>query len=70
MYIESIVLEHFRNMGRLELTPCQGINVIYGDNAQGKTNLAEAIWLFTGAKSFRGSKEKEMVQFGDRKSVV
>lgn len=70
MYIESIVLEHFRNMGRLELTPCQGINVIYGDNAQGKTNLAEAIWLFTGAKSFRGSKEKEMVQFGQEQATA
>lgn len=70
MYIEHIVLEHFRNMEHLELEPCRGINVIYGDNAQGKTNLAEAIWLFTGAKSFRGSKEKEMIQFGQEQAAA
>lgn len=43
---------------------CEGTNVIYGNNAQGKTNLIEAIWLFTGAKSFRSAKDSEMVAFG------
>lgn len=64
MYITEIKVEQFRNMEELLLHPCPGINVIYGDNAQGKTNLAEAIWLFTGAKSFRGAKEKELLRFG------
>lgn len=49
----------------MELSPCDGINVIYGDNAQGKTNLIEAIWLFTGNQSFRGSKTGELVRFGE-----
>ncbi len=40
--------------------PCQGVNVIYGDNAQGKTNLLEALWLFTGGHSFRGAKDGEL----------
>lgn len=40
--------------------PCQGVNVIYGDNAQGKTNLLEALWLFTGGHSFRGAKDAEL----------
>ncbi len=64
MYVTKIQLEQFRNMEEIVLYPCPGINVIYGDNAQGKTNLAEAIWMFTGAKSFRGAKDKEMLRFG------
>ena len=64
MYLTRLELRQFRNMEQLELLPCPGINVIYGDNAQGKTNLAEAIWLFTGAKSFRGAKERELLRFG------
>ena len=70
MYITKIQLEQFRNMEQIVLDPCPGINVIYGDNAQGKTNLAEAIWLFTGAKSFRGAKEKEMLRFGSEQTKM
>lgn len=70
MYITKIKLEQFRNMEEIVLCPCPGINVIYGDNAQGKTNLAEAIWMFTGAKSFRGAKEKEMLRFGTEKTAM
>lgn len=39
------------------------VNIIYGENAQGKTNLIEAIYLFTGAKSFRGVRDRELVNF-------
>lgn len=46
------------------------MNIIYGDNAQGKTNLIEALWLFTGAKSFRGAKDIEMVAFGQEKAEL
>ena len=70
MYITRIKLEQFRNMEEIELYPCPGINVIYGDNAQGNTNLAEAIWMFTGAKSFRGAKEKEMLRFGSEQTKL
>ncbi len=70
MHITKIQLEQFRNMEEMVLCPCPGINVIYGDNAQGKTNLAEAIWMFTGAKSFRGAKEKEMLRFGSEQSKL
>lgn len=70
MYITKIYLEQFRNMEEIVLYPCAGINVIYGDNAQGKTNLAEAIWMFTGAKSFRGAKEKEMLRFGSEQTKL
>ncbi len=43
--------------------PCSGVNVIYGDNAQGKTNLLEALWFFCGGHSFRGSKDNEVINW-------
>lgn len=60
MYITRLTTENFRNLSDTELLPCQGVNVIYGGNAQGKTNLLEALWLFTGGHSFRGSKDGEL----------
>ena len=83
MKLESIELTNFRNIRSLRLKADAGVNIIHGENAQGKTNLTEAVWMFTGAKSFRGAKDKEMIRFGetsckssitfsstDRKSVV
>lgn len=64
MRLLSVALEGFRNLDNTQLYPCNGVNVIYGENAQGKTNLIEAIWLLTGSKSFRGSLDKEMIGFG------
>lgn len=63
MIAEQLTTAGFRNLesGALSLNP--GINILYGDNAQGKTNFLEAVWLFTGAKSFRGAKDKELVSF-------
>lgn len=63
MKINSINIENFRNIDTLNLQ-FEDVNIIYGENAQGKTNLIEAVYLFTGAKSFRGVKDKELVQFG------
>lgn len=62
MKIKKITFENFRNLQKGELVADSGINVIYGDNAQGKTNLIEAMWLFSGAKSFRGAKEASLVR--------
>ncbi|MBR7131938.1 MAG: DNA replication/repair protein RecF [Clostridia bacterium] len=64
MRVLRLQIKNFRNIGGLSLEPCDRMNVICGENAQGKTNIVEAIWLFTGAKSFRGSKDKELVLFG------
>lgn len=64
MRIESLSIQGFRNIAQMEFLPCSGTNIIYGDNAQGKTNLLEAVWLFSGAKSFRGAKDSEYVGFG------
>lgn len=62
MKINSIDIEGFRNIEKLSLE-FDDVNIIYGENAQGKTNLIEAIYLFTGSKSFRGVRDKELVGF-------
>ena len=54
----------FRNLSDGELLPDPGVNVVFGENAQGKTNLLEAIWTFSGCRSFRGAKDQETVAFG------
>ena len=64
MEVLSLATERFRNLSDAEIAFGPRINVLFGDNAQGKTNLIEAIWLFSGAKSFRGSKDNEMIAFG------
>lgn len=61
MFVKSVKFENFRNLADNVFNPDEGVNVIYGDNAQGKTNLAEAIWLFTGQKSFRGTRDFQLV---------
>ena len=63
MILKNITSNGFRNLEGLDFSPTEGMNVIFGNNAEGKTNLLEAIWLFCGAKSFRGAKDKEMVAF-------
>ncbi len=69
MIIKELQCQQFRNFETITFTPIEGINVIYGDNAQGKTNLLEAIWLFCGAKSFRGAKDSELKKHGCKKTV-
>ncbi|MGI6279165.1 MAG: DNA replication/repair protein RecF [Acutalibacteraceae bacterium] len=68
MKVLSLELKNFRNLERVEIKPCDGMNVICGENAQGKTNLLESVWLFTGAKSFRGSVDKDFIRFGEKKA--
>lgn len=63
MKIKRLQAANFRNICRLSLDASPYSNVIYGDNAQGKTNIIEAIWLFSGNKSFRGAHEKELIRF-------
>ncbi len=70
MYIKSLTLEGYRNLEISELFPSKGINVICGDNAQGKTNLVECIWLFTGGRSFRGAKDSELIAFNGKAAKV
>ena len=63
MIIKSIELVNFRNYEQLSLTFDSGTNILYGDNAQGKTNILEAAYLSGTTKSHKGSKDKEMIRF-------
>lgn len=63
MQATQLTYDKFRNLKTGEWVPCAGVNVILGENAQGKTNLLEALWLFTGGKSFRGAKDSELTAF-------
>ena len=64
MFVRELTFEGFRNLHPGRWEPSEGVNILYGDNAQGKTNLLEACWLFTGGRSFRGAKDSELVAFG------
>jgi len=70
MILTGLEAEGFRNLDGVDFRPGPGVNIICGDNAQGKTNLMEALWLFTGAKSFRGAKDAELVAFGRERAVL
>lgn len=70
MKVKQISFKDYRNLKNAKVEPCSGVNVICGDNAQGKTNFLEAIWLFTGGKSFRGAKDKEIIKFGETKTSL
>lgn len=70
MIINKLKIENFRNIENAEILPFSEINIISGENAQGKTNLIEAIWFFTGAKSFRGIKDSEAKKKGSEKAKI
>ena len=63
MIIKSIELSNFRNYENLHINFDHGTNILYGDNAQGKTNILEAAYLSGTTKSHKGSKDKEMIRF-------
>lgn len=70
MTVKRLECLRFRNLKETVLEPCEGINVIFGDNAQGKTNLLESIWLFTGCRSFRGSTDGELINFNAKNAKL
>ena len=64
MIIESLDLKNYRNYDILNMNFDKNVNIIYGDNAQGKTNILESIYFCATSKSHRGSKDKDIVKFG------
>ena len=70
MKIKSADLENYRNYAGLHLDFEDGVNVFYGDNAQGKTNLLEALYLSSTNRSYRGAKDKELIRFGEEEGHI
>lgn len=64
MIIKSLKLKNYRNYELLDLKFDSGTNILYGDNAQGKTNILEALYLSGTTKSHRGTKDRDMIRFG------
>ena len=68
MNIRSIELKNFRNYENLEIFFDEGTNILFGDNAQGKTNILEAAYMSGTTKSHKGSRDKEMIRFGEEEA--
>jgi DNA replication and repair protein RecF len=70
MFLKSMELERFRNYHEVKLEFSPGMNIFFGQNAQGKTNLLEAIAMFSLGKSFRAKKEEEVIQWDCETSFI
>ena len=70
MIIESMELKNYRNYDTLHIQFSPKTNILYGNNAQGKTNLLEAIYVCCTTKSHRGSKDREMIRFQEEESHI
>ena len=70
MWIKKIKINNFRNYKNQEINLEKNINIFYGENAQGKTNIIEAIFLSSMGKSFRAKKDKEMIMLGEENSNI
>jgi len=65
MIVKSLSAANFRNYKKEHIEFSEGTNVIYGNNAQGKTNLLEAVYLFSSGKSHRTKSDSELIRFGE-----
>lgn len=61
MIVTYADIDGFKNLSGISFAPDEKYNIIVGSNAQGKTNLLEAMWILSGCRSFRGSKEKDYI---------
>ena len=70
MKCKTIKVNNFRNIVSADLSFSDGVNLLWGENAQGKTNMLEAVCFFSLGKSFRGAKENEFIKFGSKQSDI
>ena len=70
MFVKSLELKNYRNYEKLHMDFDSGTNILYGDNAQGKTNILEAVYVCATSKSHRGSKDKEIIRFDREESHI
>ena len=68
MFIESIELQDYRNYQELHMELDEGTNILYGDNAQGKTNILESIYVCCTSKSHRGVRDRDLIRFGQEEA--
>ena len=70
MYVESIELYQYRNYDSVKVEFSPGVNILYGDNAQGKTNLLEAVYVSATSKSHKGSRDRDLIQFDKEEAHI
>ena len=70
MFVESIELKNYRNINSAKIILSPGINIFFGDNAQGKTNLLESVYVSSLARSHRGSRDRELIRFGEEDAHI
>lgn len=70
MIIKTIELENYRNYTHLQMNFDRQTNILYGDNAQGKTNILEAVYLCGTTKSHKGSKDKDVIRFENQEAHI
>lgn len=70
MVIESVDLKNYRNYSIMNMEFDSKVNLIYGDNAQGKTNILESLYVCATSKSHRGSKDKEIIRFNEDEAHI
>ena len=70
MYIQSLELSNFRNYSNLNIDFDNGTNILYGNNAQGKTNILESIYLAGTSKSHRAARDREIIKFNEQEAHI
>ena len=70
MIIKSVFADGYKNLSDVDIRPHERMNIFCGDNAQGKTNLIEAVWLMTGCRSFRGTRDRDFIGFEKEKAAI
>ena len=70
MYIQSLRLANFRNYEHLDLSFSEKTNILFGDNAQGKTNILEALYMIATTRSHRGVRDRDMIRFGQEEGHI
>ena len=70
MIVKSLKLKNYRNYEYLNMEFGSETNILYGDNAQGKTNILEALYMSGTTKSHRGTKEKDIIRFGKEEAHI
>jgi len=70
MIVKQIELHNFRNYESLNLSFSDQVNIFYGDNAQGKTNILESVYVCSTTKSHKGSKDRDMIKLGEEEGHI